>query len=122
MRKIPVFEPATPPDSTLYRVSSRKFLARSPELTVWDFVLAPGEGMPLHHHTACYDTFFCVSGRMRVQCRDVADGEPYEDILLASGDSAKVEAGIAHRPYNPYGDYCRFLLIQGGAPKDFLLA
>lgn len=120
MKKLPVFEEITPPPSKLYTVMSRKWVARSPAMTVWDFIFAPGEEMPLHYHTTCYDIFFCLAGRMKVECVDRASGSAYEDTFLASGDATKVDAGIVHRPVNPYSELCRFLLIQGGENKDYV--
>lgn len=106
--------------SKAYKVSGRKWIARSPTLTVMEFGLAPGEELPLHYHTDCYDIFYCIEGSMRIECVDVASGEAYPELALQVGGSAKVEAGIAHRPFNPADVPCRFVIIQGFGHKDFV--
>jgi len=120
MHSIPVFQ-GIEEQSKTYTVSARKWVARSPSLTVMEFTLAPGEEVPLHHHSDCYDIFYCIEGSMKIECVDVGTGLQYEDILLDIGQSAKADVGIAHRPYNPNSSPCRFLIIQGFGHKDFIL-
>lgn len=120
MRKLAKFVGEEAP-SKIYQVSGRTWVARSPTLTVMEFTLAPGEEVPLHYHSDCYDIFYCIEGRMNVECVDPATGEKFEETVLGTGDSAKVETGIAHRPYNPYQEQARFVIIQGFGHKDFIL-
>lgn len=106
--------------SRAYKVSARKWVAQSPTLTVMEFTLAPQEDVPLHHHSDCYDIFYCIEGNMRIECVDVISGKKYDDLVLNIGDSAKVDVGTAHRPLNPGPGRCRFVIIQGFGHKDFL--
>ncbi|CAM5191895.1 hypothetical protein CDEF62S_02347 [Castellaniella defragrans] len=117
----PVMFEGTEEQSKVYAVTGRKWVARSPSMTVMEFTLAPGEDVPLHHHSDCYDIFYCIEGRMKVETVDVASGEKYRDVELGVGDATKVAVGTAHRPYNPFPARCRFLIIQGFGHKDFLL-
>lgn len=107
--------------SKVYKVTGRKWIARSPTLTVMEFTLAPGEEVPLHHHSDCYDIFYCIEGRLTVELVDVATGATLPALQLALGDSAKVDVGTAHRPVNAGSQICRFVIIQGFNHKDFIL-
>jgi quercetin dioxygenase-like cupin family protein len=107
--------------SKAYAVTGRKWIARSPTLTVMEFTLAPNEEVPLHYHSDTYDIFYCIEGSMRVECVDVETGKEYDEQVLNVGDSAKVPAKIAHRPYNPGPERCRFVIVQGFNKKDFLM-
>ena len=57
---------------------------------------------------------------MTVERVDVSNGHPLPDLVLGVGDSAKVDVGTAHRPFNPGPGRCRFVIIQGFGHKDFL--
>jgi len=107
--------------SKVYKVTGRKWIARSPTLTVMEFTLAPGEEVPLHHHSDCYDIFYCIEGRLTVELVDVATGATLPALQLALGDSAKIDVGTAHRPFNAGSQICRFVIIQGFNHKDFIL-
>lgn len=116
----PVMFEGTEEQSKNYKVAARKWVARCPSMTVMEFALDPGEDVPLHHHSDCYDIFYCIEGRMKVATVDVSSGEKHKDIELNVGDATKVAVGTAHRPYNPFSTRCRFLIIQGFGHKDFL--
>lgn len=107
--------------SSVYKVAARKWIARSPTLTVMEFTLAPQQDVPFHYHSDCYDIFYCIEGSMIVEQADVATGQRQADLVLNLGDSARVDAGTAHRPFNPGPGQCRFVIIQGFGHKDFLL-
>ncbi|HEY9280827.1 MAG TPA: cupin domain-containing protein [Eoetvoesiella sp.] len=120
MKKLPAFE-GIEEQSKTYAVQERKWVARSASLTVMEFTLAPGEEVPLHWHSDCYDIFYCIEGSMKLACVDVDTGEPYEVQTLEVGQAAKAEAKVAHRPFNHTDRACRFLIIQGFGHKDFIL-
>lgn len=103
-----------------FPASSRKIVAQSPEVQVKEYLLAPGEQVPWHHHSVVFDVFYCLEGRLTVQRTDVASRRKLEDIVLRQGESAKVEPGTAHCPTNREQANCRFLLVQGGGRYDFL--
>jgi mannose-6-phosphate isomerase-like protein (cupin superfamily) len=113
-------EIGTEKQSANFAVSSRKMVAEGSDVQVKEFLLVPGEEVPWHHHTAVFDVFYCLAGTLTVERMDVFSGERQPNLVLQVGDSAKVEPGTAHRPFNATGSPCRFLLVQGVGAYDFL--
>jgi len=106
--------------SAHYSVSSRKWIAKGADTYVKEFTLAPGEEVPWHHHSSVFDVFFCLEGSMTIERADAATRAPLEPFVLEVGQSAKVEVGTAHRPFNSGTGRCRFLIVQGIGAYDFL--
>ena len=107
--------------STDFAVSSRRIVAEGKDLQVKEFLLRPGEEVPWHHHTQVFDVFYCLEGRLHVECAQVWSGEPQPTVELAVGESCKVEPGTAHRPFNPSdSERCRFLIVQGVGEYDWV--
>ncbi len=103
-----------------YTVSSRKWIAKGSDVFVKEFTLAENEEVPWHHHTKVFDIFYCVEGSMTIERLDIDSGKRLDDLVLKVGDSAKVDVGTAHRPYNPAPERCRFLIVQGVGEYDYL--
>jgi quercetin dioxygenase-like cupin family protein len=103
-----------------FAVSSRKMIAEGADVQVKEFLLLPGEEVPWHHHTAVFDVFYCLGGSLTVERMNVFSGERLPDLMLRAGDSAKVEPGTAHRPFNATPSQCRFLIVQGIGRYDFM--
>jgi mannose-6-phosphate isomerase-like protein (cupin superfamily) len=102
-------------------VASRKVVAEGKDVQVKEFLLGPGEEVPWHHHTEVFDVFYCLEGRLHVQCEEVWSGEARPTVELAVGQSLKLEPGMAHRPFNPSAsERCRFLLVQGIGEYDWV--
>lgn len=110
----------TEKQSANFAVSSRRLIAESADVQVKEFLLVPGEEIPWHHHSSVFDVFYCLAGSLTVERMDVFSGERQPDLVLHVGDSAKVEPGTAHRPFNATGAECRFLLVQGVGTYDFM--
>ena len=110
----------TQKQSAHFAVSSRKIVAESADVQVKEFLLVPGEEVPWHHHSAVFDVFYCLTGSLTVERMDVFSGERLPDLVLQVGDSAKVEPGTAHRPFNAAAAQCLFLLVQGVGTYDFM--
>lgn len=107
--------------SSNFAVSSRKIVAEGKDVHVKEFLLGPAEEVPWHHHTAVFDVFYCLEGRLNVDCAGVWSGERLPTVELGIGDSLKLEPGTAHRPHNPSDtERCRFLLVQGVGEYDWL--
>lgn len=105
---------------TNYVVTSRKIIAAGSDVYVKEFVLAPGEEVPWHYHTDIFDVFYCIEGQLNVDTADIFSREQLSTASLDVGDSFKVEAGVAHRPFNPGSGRCRFVIIQGIGAYDYL--
>ncbi|MGB6102462.1 MAG: cupin domain-containing protein [Pusillimonas sp.] len=103
-----------------YTVSSRQWIAQGSDVYVKEFTLAEHEEVPWHHHTDIFDVFYCIEGHLIIEQMDVFTGESLPDLILTVGDSAKVEAGTAHHPFNPGPSRTRFVLIQGVGEYDYL--
>ena len=104
-----------------FAVSSRRIVAEGIDVQVKEFLLAPGEDIPWHHHSAVFDVFYCLEGTLVVERADVFTGERGAPVRLGVGGSFKVEPGTAHRPYNPSAsERCRFLLVQGVGEYDWI--
>jgi len=103
-----------------YTVSSREWIAQGSDVFVKEFTLAEHEEVPWHHHTEIFDVFYCLEGRLEVYRKDVFTGESMPTLKLEVGDSAKVDVGTAHRPYNPGPGRLRFLIVQGVGKYDYL--
>ena len=110
----------TEKQSSNFAVSSRKIVAESADVQVKEFLLAEGEQVPWHHHSAVFDVFYCLQGTLTVQRTDVSSGQRLPDLVLSAGASGKVEPGTAHRPFNAGTTQCRFLLVQGVGQYDFM--
>lgn len=103
-----------------YVVSSRKWVAKGSDVYVKEFVLAPGEEIPWHHHSRVFDVFYCLEGTLVIERADVLSGKRLPNIELQASQSAKVEVGTAHRPFGPGPERCRFLIVQGVGEYDYI--
>lgn len=106
--------------SSHYSVSSRKVVAASADVQVKEFLLMPGEEVPWHHHSFVFDVFYCLEGTLTVQRCDVRTQQRHPDLVLRTGESAKVVPGTAHCPVNRGSVNCRFLLVQGVGEYDWV--
>lgn len=100
-----------------YAIAGRKSIVETPDVRVTLMTLAPGEATPWHRHSAVTDTAFRLDGEVEVQAR-----EPEERIRLLPGEPCRIEPGRVHRVANAGDSPCRFLLVQGVGPYDFLKA
>jgi quercetin dioxygenase-like cupin family protein len=110
----------TEKQSPHFAVSSRRIVAEGSDVQVKEFLLVPGEEVPWHHHSVVFDVFYCLAGTLTVERTDVFSGERLPNLVLQVGDSAKVEPGTAHRPFNAADQQCRFLIVQGVGTYDFM--
>jgi mannose-6-phosphate isomerase-like protein (cupin superfamily) len=99
--------------SAHYTVSSRKWLAKGSDVYVKEFTLAEKEEIPWHSHSNIFDIFYCIEGRLIIETIEISSGKRQPDIELNVGNSAKVDVGTAHRPFNPGPGRCRFINVQG---------
>lgn len=110
----------TEKQSKHFSVSSRRLVAEGSDMFAKEFSLGPNEGIPWHSHTQVFDLFYCLEGRLEVDSMELPGRQLRPRITLAAGDSARIEAGTAHHPFNSGTGPCRFLLIQGIGQYDFL--
>lgn len=78
--------------------------------------LAPhADGPPLHMHDGFAETFAPVRGELHVQLADRV-------VRLQPGESLTVEAGVAHRPFNPTDDEVVLRSTTPSMPLSFAAA
>lgn len=66
------------------------------------------ECIPFHSHDQITDTFFAMSGHVRIETR-----EPDASHVLMPGESVAVPSGVAHRVSGNAGQPCEMLILQG---------
>ena len=98
-----------------YRVKKISVIAKGADVLVREYVLGPGESIPWHHHTQVTDHYYSLGGKVLVETN--APSARHE---LIPGESTSVAPPTAHHVSNPYGEPCRFLLIQGVGTYDFV--
>ena len=90
-----------------------EIIAQTADLRVVRITLAPGGGIPWHHHSQVDDKYFCTEGDMTVETR-----EPPEVHGLGPGSEFTVPAGTGHLVSNVGAGRCRFVLVQGMGAYD----
>ena len=98
-----------------YTIADRQSIIETPEARVTLMTLGPNETTPWHKHSKVTDTAFRLDGEVEVQAQD-----PDEIILLLPGEPCRMEPGRVHRVVNVDETPCRFLLVQGVGPYDFV--
>lgn len=98
-----------------YSIAGKEPILETADARVTLMTLAPGEGTPWHKHTAVTDTALRLDGEVEVQAR-----APEETIRLAPGVPCRMAPGRPHRVVNAGDGPCRFLLVQGVGPYDFV--
>lgn len=98
-----------------YEIQERKVIAETSTLRVGEFILAPGQFIPWHYHSNVNDTFYCLEGELQVETP-----RPRQINRLNPGDSFVVPTPRPHKVSNAGEGVCRFILVQGVGPYDFL--
>ena len=98
-----------------YKVRRIHVLAKGADVRVREYTLDPGEFVPWHHHTHVADYYYGLEGIVVVETRN-----PPARHEVGVGQTAAVTPPAAHYVSNPGTTPCRFLLIQGVGPYDFV--
>ena len=98
-----------------YKVRRIHVVAKGADVLVREYTLDPGEHIPWHHHTKVADYYYGLEGKVVVETRN-----PPARHEVGVGETATVTPPTAHHVSNPAGEPCRFLLIQGVGPHDFV--
>lgn len=98
-----------------YQVKKITVIARGADVLVREYVLAPSESIPWHHHTHVSDHYYLLEGKLLIET-----GAPATRRELTPGESGTVTPPTAHHVSNPFENPCRFLLIQGVGEYDFV--
>jgi quercetin dioxygenase-like cupin family protein len=107
-----------PEKSQNYAVKRVEPILKGADVQACVFTLAPGERIPWHYHRQNTDYYFVLEGTLSVTTR-----EPREETRsVGIGGAHSVAPGIAHLIANDCSVDCRFLLLQGVGPYDWVKA
>jgi len=101
--------------SHLYEVERRNEHAARPGFRITELQISPTQKVPWHLHSNIQDTFYVISGRLRIFLR-----EPKEDICLGPGDTYSVKARRPHLVTNGGDGSATFLVLQGIGEYDYV--
>jgi quercetin dioxygenase-like cupin family protein len=113
----PIGVPMQPVKDTsgLYQVERRCFHAVRPGFRIAELQINPTQSVPWHYHNDVQDTFYVISGAIRIFAR-----EPAEEIPLAPGQTFSVRPGRPHLVTNAGNTSAVFLVLQGIGEYDFV--
>src|SRR5712671_6502432 len=106
--------PAVKDTSQIYQVERREYYATRPGFRIAEMQISPTQTVPWHYHNHVQDTFYVVTGSIRVFAR-----EPAEEVLLRTGQTYAVLPGRPHLVTNAGDTSAVFLVLQGIGEFDF---
>jgi len=101
--------------SHLYTVERREEHAARPGFRISELQISPTQKVPWHLHTNVQDTFYVISGKLRLFLR-----EPKEEVRLSPGDTYSVKPRRPHLVTNAGDGSATFLVLQGIGDYDFV--
>jgi quercetin dioxygenase-like cupin family protein len=101
--------------SGLYEVERRCYHAARPGFRIAELQISPTQSVPWHYHNEIQDTFYVISGAIRIFMRD-----PSEEICLSPGQTFSVRPGRPHLVTNAGNTSTVFLVLQGIGEYDFV--
>src|SRR5262249_34241338 len=108
---------ATEETAGLYEVERRARHAVRPGFHITELQISPTQEVPWHYHNNVQDTFYVLSGAIRILLRD-----PSEEVRLMPGQTYSVSPKRAHLVRNA-GDFSAvFFVLQGIGTYDFIAA
>ena len=101
--------------SHLYEVERRNEHAARPGFRITELQISPTQKVPWHLHSNIQDTFYVISGRLRIFVRD-----PKEVVHLGPGDTYSVKPRRPHLVTNEGDGSATFLVLQGIGEYDYV--
>ena len=98
-----------------YEVERRAYHAARPGFRIAEIQIGPNQTIPWHYHTQAQDTFYVISGTIRVFAR-----QPEEEVRLTTGKTYSVLPGRPHLVANAGDTSAVFLVLQGMGEHDFV--
>lgn len=105
------------PLATREGVQKPNVVVQTTDVRIVEYVLAPGDNHPWHHHSAVADTFYCLEGLVGVETR-----QPAGKHVLGPGDKCQVPPSVVHHASNAGDGTSRYLLIQALGKYDYIRA
>ncbi|PWT76525.1 MAG: cupin domain-containing protein [Proteobacteria bacterium] len=106
---------ALPDGSHLYEVERRAEHASRPDFRITELQISSTQTVPWHFHNHVQDTFYVLSGQLRLFLR-----EPKEEVRLRPGETYSVKARRPHLVANGGESSATFLVLQGIGEYDFV--
>lgn len=101
--------------SHFYEVERRAEYAARPGFRITELQISPTQNVPWHYHSNVQDTFYVLSGNLRVSLR-----EPKEEVRLGPGETYTVKTRRPHLVTNGGEASATFLVLQGIGEYDFV--
>ena len=101
--------------SHLYEVERRARHAERPGFRISELQISPTQQVPWHFHSNVRDTFYVLTGSIRVFMRD-----PKEEVRLGVGETYTVAPRRPHLVINGGESSATFLILQGVGEYDFV--
>jgi mannose-6-phosphate isomerase-like protein (cupin superfamily) len=101
--------------SRTYEVERRSHYAARPGFRIAEMQISPTQTIPWHFHTQAQDTFYVVSGTIRIFLR-----EPDQEVCLTVAQTYAVPPGRPHLVTNAGDASAVFLVLQGMGEHDFV--
>jgi quercetin dioxygenase-like cupin family protein len=101
--------------SGLYEVERRAIHAARPGFRISELQISPTQKVPWHYHSNVHDTFYVISGTIRIFLQ-----KPKEDVRLKPGETYSVPPGRPHLVTNAGETSAVFLVLQGIGEYDFV--
>jgi mannose-6-phosphate isomerase-like protein (cupin superfamily) len=99
----------------LYEVERRDQHAARPGFRIQEIQISKTQKVPWHYHNNVQDTFYVLSGDVRLFLRD-----PKEEVRLGPGDTYSVRPRRPHLVVNGGDVSATFLVLQGIGEYDFV--
>src|SRR5262249_3200957 len=101
--------------SGLYEVERRAYHAARPGFRIAELQISPTQKVPWHYHTNVHDTFYVVTGAIRIFLQ-----RPKEEVRLTAGETYSVPPKRPHLVTNAGDTSAVFLVLQGIGEYDFV--
>jgi len=98
-----------------YEVERRSHHAARPGFRIAEMQISPTQTIPWHYHSEVQDTFYVISGAIRILAR-----EPEEEVCLRVGQTYSVRPQRPHLVANAGDTSAVFLILQGIGEHDFV--
>jgi quercetin dioxygenase-like cupin family protein len=99
----------------LYQVERRAEHAARSGFHILELQISATQTIPWHFHSNVQDTFYVISGDIRLFLR-----EPKEEVKLGPGDTYSVKPRRPHLVTNGGDASATFLVLQGIGESDFV--
>ena len=96
-------------------VERRTYHAARPGFRIAELQISPTQKVPWHYHTNVHDTFYVLSGSIRIFLK-----KPKEEVQLTPGQMFAVPPKRPHLVTNAGNASAVFLVLQGIGEYDFV--